>query len=202
MLFHKSLKGLKKMNNEGQAQAISDQDHQIFMDYLATTRHAARDQAIYLMTMRAGLRISEVAGLTMDDLLNADGSIKQVVVLRRKITKGAKTRTAYFSHPELRQSLANYLKQRPGSKSMTLFVSQKGGSFSANSLAQVMLKHYNRAGLEGCSSHSGRRSCLTALLKKGVDIVAVSKVAGHASIATTQRYIHHDQEELLAAVAL
>ena len=43
---------------------------------------------------------------------------------------------------------------------------------------------------------------LSNLLKKGVDIVAVSKVAGHSSIATTQRYIHHDQEELLKAVAL
>jgi len=190
------------MNNEGQAQAISNQNHDVFMDYLAKTRHAARDEAIYLLTMRAGLRISEVAGLTLNHILNADGSLKEVVVLRRKITKGSKTRTAYFSHPELRQSLENYLNQRPGTKKETVFVSQKGGSFSANSLAQVMLKHYNKAGLEGCSSHSGRRTMLSALLKKGVDIVAVSKVAGHASIATTQRYIHHDQEELLAAVAL
>jgi len=189
------------MNNEGQAQAISNQNHEIFMDYLAGTRHAARDTAIYLLTMRAGLRISEVAGLNLNHILNADDSLKEVVVLRRKITKGSKTRTAYFSHAELRQSLENHLKQRPGSKKETVFVSQKGGSFSANSLAQLMLKHYNKAGLEGCSSHSGRRTMLSALLKKGVDIVAVSKVAGHASIATTQGYIHHDQEELLAAVA-
>ena len=190
------------MNNEGQAQAISDQNHQIFMDYLATTRHSARDEAIYLLTMKAGMRIGEVATLALDDLLNADGSIKQVVVLRGKNTKSSRSRAAYLSHADLRHSLEKYLKQRPGSTKKTVFVSQKGGSFSPNSLAQVMLKHYNKAGLEGCSSHSGRRTMLTGLLKKGVDIVAVSKVAGHASIATTQRYIHHDQEELLAAVAL
>lgn len=190
------------MNNEGQAQALSEEDHAVFLDYLSKTRHSVRDTAIYLMTMRAGLRIGEVASIEMDDLLNTDGTLKEVVILRRKITKGSKTRTAYLSHPELRQSLERYIKSRPSRKTKTVFVSQKGGSFSPNSLAQLMLRHYNRSGLEGCSSHSGRRSMLSNLLKKGVDIVAVSKVAGHSSIATTQRYIHHDQEELLKAVAL
>lgn len=189
------------MNNEGQALALdNDQDEQM-IDYLANTRHAARDTAIWAITRYAGCRIGTVAQLTLDDVLNEDGSLKQVVILRKKITKGAKTNTAYFNNARLRQILQNYLDIRRPSKCDTLFVSQKGSPFSPNSLAQVLLKHYNRAGLEGCSSHSGRRTMLSHLLKNGVDIVAVSKIAGHTSISTTQRYIHHDQDELMAAVA-
>ena len=189
------------MNNEGQAFAISDDMHDRMMDYLAGSRHSARDTAIYALTRFAGLRIGSVAQLTMNDILDSDGTLKKVVILRRNITKGGKTITAYFSHPVLRQSLENWLQIRGSRKIETVFYSQKGSQFSPNSLAQLMLKHYNRAGLEGCSSHSGRRTALTALLKAGIDIVAVSKIAGHSSIATTQRYIHHDQEELLAAMA-
>ena len=189
------------MNNEGQALAISDEQHQQMMDYLAGTRYSARDTAIYAITRFAGCRIGTVAKLTLDDVLDSDGALKDVVILRSKITKGSKTITAYFNHPVLREALQNYLKTRRSSKIDNVFVSQKGGAFSPNSLAQLMLRHYNRAGLEGCSSHSGRRTALSKLLKAGVDIVAVSKIAGHSSIATTQRYIHHDQDELLAAMA-
>ena len=70
------------MNNEGQAQALSEQDHAVFLDYLSKTRHRVRDTALYVMTMRAGLRIGEVASIEMDDLLNTDGTLKEVVLLR------------------------------------------------------------------------------------------------------------------------
>ncbi|OUU13639.1 MAG: hypothetical protein CBB97_25820 [Candidatus Endolissoclinum sp. TMED37] len=189
------------MKNEGQALAISDEQHLQMMDYLATTRYSARDTAIYAITRFAGCRIGTVAQLTLDDILDSEGRLRDVVILRSKITKGKKTITAYFNHPVLRESLEKYLETRHSKRIENVFVSQKGCAFSPNSLAQLMLRHYNRAGLEGCSSHSGRRTALSKLLKAGVDIVAVSKIAGHSSIATTQRYIHHDQDELLAAVA-
>ncbi|OUU13858.1 MAG: hypothetical protein CBB97_25500 [Candidatus Endolissoclinum sp. TMED37] len=189
------------MNNEGQALALNEEQDQEMMEYLATTRHPVRDTAIFALTRYAGLRIGSVAKLEMTDILNADGSLKDVVILRRNITKGRKTISAYLSHPNLREALQNWLKTRRSARVDNVFVSQKGCAFSPNSLAQLMLRHYNRAGLEGCSSHSGRRTLLSHLLKNGLDIVAVSKIAGHSSINTTQRYIHHDQDELLNALA-
>ncbi len=189
------------MNNEGQALALNEEQDQEMMEYLATTRHPVRDMAIFALTRYAGLRIGSVAKLEMNDILNADGSLKDVVILRRNITKGRKTISAYLSHPNLREALQNWLKTRRSARVDNVFVSQKGCAFSPNSLAQLMLRHYNRAGLEGCSSHSGRRTLLSHLLKNGLDIVAVSKIAGHSSINTTQRYIHHDQDELLNALA-
>lgn len=189
------------MANEGQAIAINQNAHQRMLDYLQDTRHPERDIAIYLLTYRAGMRIGSVAGLRLDDVVDSNGELKQVVVLRRNITKGGKTITAYINHPELQVALRNWLKSRENKGFAPLFFSQKGGAFSANSLSQVMLKHYNNAGLEGYSSHSGRRGAISAWCKAGIDIVAVSKLAGHSSLNTTMRYIHHDQDELMEAVA-
>lgn len=189
------------MAKEGQSVAMNTQAHRQMLEHLQGTRHPERDIAIYLLTYRAGMRIGSVAGLTMDDVVDARGELKQVVVLRRKITKGGKTITAYINHPELQAALRTWLKTRENKRFAPLFFSQKGSAFSPNSLSQVMLKHYTNAGLEGYSSHSGRRGAISAWCKSGLDIVAVSKLAGHSSLNTTMRYIHHDQDELMQAVA-
>jgi integrase/recombinase XerD len=185
---------------EGKAKALSLQEHHHFIEYLSKTRHSERDLAIYLVTCKAGLRIGTVAGLLLSDVLDESGKVKEVVILRKCITKGSKTITAFFSHPELREALSAYLKVRRG-RSPYLFVNQKNQAFTPNSLSITMLRHYQKAGLEGASSHSGRRQYASALLKSGVDIVALSKLMGHSSITTTQKYVHHDDSELLKYVA-
>lgn len=190
------------MANEGQAVALTEEQHKQFITYLGNTRHPERDKLAYLLTIRSGMRIGSVAGLEISDVLDSEGSPKQVVVLRRKITKGQKTLTAYLSHPELQEALSSYLKIRPKYKSEALLLSQKGGGFSAHSLSEVMANHYKKAGIDGASSHSGRRTAITNWIKGGGDLVAVSKLAGHSSIMTTQRYVHHNQEELLKLVSL
>ena len=190
------------MAKEGQALALQEKDIQQFSDYIENTRYAARDKAIFLMGLRSGMRIGTIAQITLKDILDNSGNLKEVITLRRAITKGGKTITAYLSHPELRQAIQDYLKvRRNHAKVDTLFLSQKGGSFSPNTLSKLMLRHFQDAGLDGASSHSNRRTFCTSLLKKGNDIVAVSKVMGHSSIATTQRYVHHDQNEMLGMVS-
>jgi integrase/recombinase XerD len=184
------------MAREGQALALSSEHLRLFNDYIDGTKHYVRDKAIFLMTLRAGMRIGSVAQITLSDILDTSTKVKEVAILRKSITKGGKTITAYLSHPELREALNEWLKIRPKCKVDNLFVSQKRTAFSPNSMSQLMLKHYQRAGIEGASSHSGRISFCTALLKNKVDIVAVSKVMGHSSVLTTQRYVHHDQIEL------
>ena len=189
------------MAKEGQALAIDQEAHKTMLEYLRQSRHPQRDLCIYLFTYRAGMRIGSVAGLKVSDVIDTSGEVKKVVVLRRSITKGGKTITAYINHPELQEALHAWLECRKGKPYEYLFYSQKGSAFSPNSMSQVMLKHYKGAGLEGYSSHSGRRGAISGWAKAGIDIVAVSKLAGHSSVNTTMRYIHHDQEELMEAVA-
>ena len=185
------------MAKEGQAVTLNKADHQAFIAYLDNSRHAARDKAIYLLTYRAGMRIGTVAQITLNDIIDTSGKLKTVVVLRKSITKGGKTVSAYLSHPELREALSAWIEERGTNCRETLFFSQKGAPFTPNTLSRVMLQHYKKAGLEGRSSHSGRRSFASNCLKSGMDLVALSKVMSHTSINTTMRYVHHDESELL-----
>jgi len=189
------------MAKEGQAVALDNEQHNEFLAYLSNTRHYIRDTLIYLLTCRAGLRIGSVAKLKLSDVVDSSGEPKQVITLSKSITKGSKTITAFINHEEVQYALRRYLKVRGNSKLSTLFITQKNTSFSPNSMGQIMLKHYRNAGFEGSSSHSGRAFFASSCLKNGMDIVALSKVMGHSSITTTQRYVRHNQEELMQLVA-
>ena len=188
------------MANEGQAITLNRRNHELFQAYLKDTRHSRRDRAIYLLTYRAGMRIGSVAKLRLDDVLDASGKVKKVVILRKDITKGQKTVSAYISHPELIEALEIWLEYRKENCREALFYSQKGAPFTPNNLSRAMLRHYKAAGFEGSSSHSGRRSFASNCLKNGMDVVALSKVMSHSSINTTMRYIHHDEGELLQLI--
>ncbi|MDB4187968.1 site-specific integrase [bacterium] len=83
-----------------------------------------------------------------------------------------------------------------------LFVSQKRGHFSANTMCQLFLDIYKAVGLKDASSHSGRRTYITRLANKGVGVRLLAELAGHSHISTTQRYIDVNSEQLSAAVEL
>jgi len=74
--------------------------------------------------------------------------------------------------------------------------------FSANSLARTFAVLYQGAGLEGASSHSGRRSFLTNLANKGTAIHILKTLAGHRSISTTAAYLYSSPSQMKAAVEL
>ena len=77
-----------------------------------------------------------------------------------------------------------------------------GKRFSANGLCQRFLQLYDEAGLDKITSHSGRRTFITGLAHKGVNVRVLAALAGHRNIATTQRYIELNDHVLRAAVEL
>jgi integrase/recombinase XerD len=184
------------MAKEGQAAVLSEQQHKEMLQFIKKGRHPVRNKAIYLLGFRAGLRVGSIAGLTLKDVLSEDGSIKARVVARRAIMKGSKTSTFFLNHPELMEALAAWVKIRPNSKVLNLFVSQKGFAFAPNVLSHQILKWFKKAGMEDCSSHSLRRSMATNVIKSGADIVALKTLLNHSNIQTTQRYVSHDDNYL------
>jgi site-specific recombinase XerD len=74
--------------------------------------------------------------------------------------------------------------------------------FSANTLCQHFHWLYQRAGIEGASSHSGRRTFIANLAAKGVGVRVLASLAGHRSIATTQAYIDVNDDQKRKAVEL
>jgi integrase/recombinase XerD len=125
--------------------------------------------------------------------------------VRLRRTKGNKPRVMYLTNPEVRAAVKRYLeerRQRHGLRlEQALFLSQKDGGFSANSLQHLFGRLYRLAGIDGASSHSGRRHFATNLIHKGVDLKAVSVLMGHSSVAVTARYVDDNPHRLRKVIA-
>ena len=85
---------------------------------------------------------------------------------------------------------------------MVFFSKRKSQRFSSNTATQLLQRIYERSGLSGATSHSGRRSFITDLATKGISVRVLAALAGHQSIATTQRYIDINDDMLRNAVEL
>jgi integrase/recombinase XerD len=187
----------------GQAKTLTERELKRVLDYIAGGRHAARNRAMVMLTYCAGLRVSEVAALRYADVVATDGSIKTEFRLTADQTKGGYARTVFVSE-KLRKELATYVKtlKRHDRASLALFTTQKRDSFTANTLCQHFHWLYKRAGLEGASSHSGRRTFITNLASKGVGVRVLAALAGHRSPSTTMVYIDASDDMKRRAVEL
>jgi integrase/recombinase XerD len=83
---------------------------------------------------------------------------------------------------------------------MPFIQSQKGGAFSPLTIAQLFAKFYEKAGISGASSHSGRRQYITALAENQINIRVIQALARHSHINTTMRYIDVNDVKLANAV--
>ena len=187
-----------------QAKTLTKEEITRVLDYIRTRRFASRNRAMMLLTHLAGLRIGEVACLRWSDVMNQDGTVKEEIRLLPDMTKGRHPRTV-FVNIRLREELAAYAAQaRCVDRSYPFFASQKSikAGFGANSLAQTFALLYEGVGIEGASSHSGRRTFLTNLANKGTAIHILKTLAGHRSIQTTATYLYSSPSQLKAAVEL
>ena len=185
-----------------QAATLNERQLKLVLAHCATRQHAARDRAIVMVSFLAGLRAKEIAALTVTDVKDPDGNVSAEFVLTPEQTKGRKARRVFVSQ-RLQRELATYIKQRKlRPKCNALFATQKDQAFSANSLCQLFLKIYELSGIIGASSHSGRRSLITSLAAKGVSVRVLQEIAGHSSIAITQRYIDVNDHQMRAAIEL
>ena len=193
-------------NEEGvmskQAKTLTATEIRRVLDYIATRKHAKRNRAMLLTTYYGGLRAGETASLTYANILDSDNTIKHEIRLDAIQTKGNVGRVV-FVNEKLRRELANYVEAHPFNNiTDKLFYSQKNGGFSANTLAQYFHFLYKRVGIEGASSHSGRRTFITNLASKGVSVRVLMELSGHKNISTTQAYIDVNDNMKRKAVEL
>lgn len=123
-------------------------------------------------------------------------------MLRATTTKAGEARAVFVGtklRPELEAYVAGLDTERRNA-SMPFLMTQRGGSFTANSLCQLFGDIYELAGIDGASSHSGRRWFITRLAHSGVSAKVIMTLAGHKNLTTTQRYIEVNDEMMRAAV--
>jgi integrase/recombinase XerD len=189
-----------------QAKVLTEQEFKRAMAVVAKRRHAERDRLALLLTHWAGMRVCEVAALTVDKVLGPSGEILDEFRLDIAQTKGKHGRTVLVNQ-RLRREIALYLKSHPPLLSTDpLLLSQKANrrarGFSANTLCQLINVIYREAGIMGATSHSGRRGFITELANHSVGIKVIMELAGHRQLGTTQRYINVTPEQKRKAVEL
>ena len=199
-------------NAMAQAKTLNEKELNLLLLYIKTRKYAVRDRAMVLMTYWGGMRIGEVAATKIGDVLNADGTIKEEMRLTAEQTKGKHARTVVLAE-KLRKEIQTYLKTKFTDKELIavtysdymnkpLFATQKREGFNANTACYHFHMLYKGCGLNGCSSHSGRRSYITSLSARAVPLKVLMELVGHRQAQTTMRYIDVTSDMKRAAVEL
>ena len=186
-----------------QAKILSEDDLQDLLAYAAATRNPLRNRVIVLLSAKAGLRAGEIANLTWDMVLDPNGSIGTAIELRDHAAKKRSGRLIPIQH-DLRAALASWRSTIHGTGPVVW--SERGCAMTPLSIVVWFERAYRAVGLEGCSSHSGRRTFITRAArlahKAGGSLRDVQLLAGHRSIQTTQRYIDGDTDAQRKLVSL
>jgi integrase/recombinase XerC len=181
-----------------QAKVVSPKELQRLMDHIGHSRHPARDRAIILLSFKAGLRAKEIAGLTWSMVTDASGELGDRIALPNRASKGRNGGREIPMHRELRAALEALKAARPDKvrPDRPVIYSERATGVSANSIATWFYERFRDLGINGASSHSGRRTFITSAARKiveaGGSLRDVQELAGHSSLATTQRYIAGD----------
>lgn len=186
------------MKKSGKAPYVPPEDLELV---LANQKglNSLRNKAILLVSHYAGLRAKELAMLRVGDVYDIQkGKVREVVRLLGVMTKGNRYREIFLVEERTREHLTRYIhKERPMNADAPLFLSQKGGAFTPNTMQKMLAVCYKKSSIRA-SSHSGRRAFATHLIRNGADIYSVKEMMGHSSIATTQEYFASDPNRLLA----
>ena len=179
-----------------QAKILSDEQVGSLLWFVSTNRHSIRNRVLVLLSLKAGLRAGEIANLTWPMVLGPQDEIAAVIELRDHAAKKRSGRVIAM-HPGLRDALSHW-RDTTGTLVGPVIRSERGGPMTPVSIVNWFNAAYQAIGLEGCSSHSGRRTFITRAARLvhhvGGSLRDVQLLAGHRSIQTTQRYIDGDSD--------
>ena len=157
-----------------------------------------RNRAIFETLYSCGLRVSELAGMNLDDIDFESGTV-------RVMGKGAKQRIVPVGKKAL-LAVRNYREQleRMGKfetgRHAPLFLNKNGGRLTARSIGRILKQLVERCGLlTPATPHTLRHSFATHLLDAGADLRVVQELLGHKSLSTTQKYTHVSIDRLMQA---
>lgn len=186
---------------QGLPKALSEDEVTALLEAVVGEDHVARrDRAILEVLYGAGLRISELVGLSLSDIDADRGTL-------RVFGKGAKERVVPIgrcAHRALDTWLSTAGRQRMAPRrwarrgdAEAVFLNARGGRLTRQGAWGIVRRYGDRVGLgDRLSPHVLRHSCATHMLDHGADIRVVQELLGHASIATTQVYTRVSAERL------
>jgi len=184
----------------GKAKVLTSQEIRSVIQILKTPR----DKTLFIAGIYSGLRISELISIKQDQVFTISGGTRNTLKLVR-----LKKKTTVYSdipiHPKFREQLINY-KEKILSKmeepSEWLFPSTDDpiahiGRFRAHNL---FAEAFDRIGVDGASTHSMRRTCLTNMSRAGVPLRTIQEISGHANLGQLQEYLAVDPADSHKAI--
>ena len=178
--------------NRHPAKVLEPVDVRRVLKHVQTTRYPIRNHTIVLLSFKAGLRACEIAGLTWPMVTTSTGRIGPAINVYRQIAKQGHARSIPM-HTDLETALRNLHHHQGSPCSGPVICSERIRHMTAQSIVNWFGSTYQQLGLNGCSSHSGRRTFITRsarlIHQTGGSLRDVQELAGHRALTTTERYI-------------
>lgn len=187
------------------AKVLEPDDVRRLLTHVAGHRHDLRNRVIILLSFKAGLRACEIAGLTWPMLLTPSGAVGTSMSVTAAIAKMGSARRIPI-HAELRRALRQLHRKSGHPTAGPVILSQRLSAMTPASIVNWFAALYRDMGLDGCSSHSGRRTFITrsaqVIAKTGGSLRDIQELAGHRALTTTERYIAGDRDAQRKLIAL
>ena len=198
------------MSLNKQAKTLTTRQVESICRDLLTKRNGKRNQTIFLLSVKAGLRAKEIASLKWIHVMSSDNTIDDYIRLPDSASKGRGGREIPM-HPSIKVNLHEMLKERMQEHSLFIhdkhvITTERSAQTSSAMIINWFQRMYRSFGLAGCSSHSGRRTFITNISRKislaGGSMRDVQYLAGHSSLQTTQRYVESCSESKVKVISL
>jgi integrase/recombinase XerD len=181
-----------------QAKVLTEGQIKAALGAVAERRYPERDRVMVLLSVRAGLRAKEIALATWGMVTDAEGNVGDALHLANGASKGKRGGRVVPLNRELHAALVALKATRNGEPGDRIIHSERDIGLSAGAVQVRFHRLYESLGFKGASSHSGRHTFVTRCAKKiieaGGSLRDVQELAGHSSLATTQRYIQSDTD--------
>ncbi len=151
----------------------------------------SRDRAMFLLMLRCGLRICEVAQLRTNDLYLYEPRPRLLIR-----GKNSKERSAYLS-PQAEAALRHYLAERPTGPSEFVFLSYQLDGMSTTAIHKRLMRYREQAGIK-LTAHQLRHTFANDLVLVDVPVTSIQKLLGHAWLVTTQTYVAANDRKVQA----
>ena len=189
-----------------QSKVLSKKQVTAVSGYLRYRRNGLRNQTVFLLSAKAGLRAKEIAELTWSMVLESDGTVGDEIHLTNDASKGSNGGRVIPLHPQIKGNLMELHQVQSGLGGERVITSERSDAVGSQTIINMFQRWYRDLGLEGCSSHSGRRTFITQCARQistvGGSLRDIQYLAGHSSLQTTQRYIEGDSRSRVRVVGL
>ena len=181
----------------GQARILTSKEISRVQRFLPSTR----DKLLFALGIYTGMRISEIVQLKRRQLYTDNGGVRNVLKVKRLKRKN----TVYSDipiHPKLKKELARYQEEVEGRRWLFPSKDSQSGYLTRAQAHNILKGVFDDLDLEGATTHSMRRTCLTNMSRAGVPLRTIQEISGHSSLSALQAYLAVDPDDTRRAINL